>query len=111
MIANETIDAAAQAGGRACTLVLRGEFDMKINALSGSALAAAAISLALAGAATTTPAFAKGKVHCSGINSCKGKSECKTAKNECKGLNTCKGEGYVSVKSEKACTKKGGTVI
>ena len=84
---------------------------MKINARSGSALAAAAISLALAGAVTTTPAFAKGKIHCSGINTCKGTSECKTAKNECKGLNTCKGEGYLSVKSAKACKAKGGTVL
>lgn len=87
---------------------------MKITALSGSTLAVAAISLALAGAATT-PAFAKGKaqvkVHCSGINTCKGTSECKTAGNECKGMNTCKGIGYVSAKSAKACTDKGGAVV
>jgi hypothetical protein len=84
---------------------------MKITALSGSALAAAAISLALSGA-VATPAAAKGaKVHCSGINSCKGKSECKTANNSCKGMNTCKGEGWVSAKSAKACEKKGGTVV
>jgi len=84
---------------------------MKLTALSGSTLAVAAISLALAGAATTTPAFAKGKVHCSGINKCKGASECKTANNTCKGQNTCKGIGYISVKSAKVCEAKGGAVV
>jgi len=83
---------------------------MKISTLSGSALAVAAVSLALAGAAATTPAFAKGKVHCTGVNACKGHGECKTASNACKGQNSCKGQGYVSVKSAKVCEKKGGTV-
>jgi hypothetical protein len=42
-------------------------------------------------------------VHCSGVNSCKGTSECKSAKNSCKGMNSCKGQGWVSMtKSE--CT-------
>jgi hypothetical protein len=84
---------------------------MKISPLSGSALAVAAVSLALAGAVVASPAMAKGKVHCSGINSCKGTSECKTASNACKGLNECKGHGYISVKSAKACKAKGGEVV
>jgi len=85
---------------------------MKITALSGSTLAVAAISLALAGA-VVTPASAKkmASVHCSGINSCKGKSACKTASNSCKGQNTCKGQGWVSAKSAKDCEAKGGTVV
>jgi hypothetical protein len=37
------------------------------------------------------------KVHCSGVNSCKGTSECKSAKNSCKGMNSCKGTGWVAM--------------
>jgi hypothetical protein len=36
---------------------------------------------------------ADAKVQCSGINACKGKSECATAKNACKGQNECEGQG------------------
>jgi hypothetical protein len=50
------------------------------------------------------------KVHCGGINACKGKSECKTATNACKGQNSCKGKGFVSTTKEE-CDEKGGTVL
>jgi uncharacterized membrane protein len=50
------------------------------------------------------------KVHCAGINSCKGTSECKTASNECKGKNACSGKGFIST-TEKECSEKGGKVI
>ncbi len=85
---------------------------MKIKIVSGAALAAAAIALAINGV-SVGPAFAKksGKpVHCAGINSCKGMGACKTATNACKGMNSCKGQGWVSAKSAKACAAKGGTV-
>lgn len=51
------------------------------------------------------------KVKCSGINGCKGKSQCKSASNSCKGQNACKGKGWISVSSAEKCTKKGGTVV
>jgi uncharacterized membrane protein len=54
---------------------------------SGSALAIAAVTIALAGGAATAPAKAAGKVQCVGANSCKGKSDCHTPKNACKGMN------------------------
>jgi hypothetical protein len=85
---------------------------MKINIVSGATVAAAAIALALSGAAVT-PAFAKKamkSVNCTGINSCKGTSACKTANNACKGQNSCKGQGWLPAKSAKACEAKGGTV-
>jgi hypothetical protein len=41
-------------------------------------------------------------VKCTGVNSCKGTSECKSAKNSCKGMNSCKGQGFVSMTKE-AC--------
>lgn len=72
-------------------------------------LAAAAISFA-ALPITSTSAFAHTKhVKCYGVNTCKGHSKCKTAKNACKGKNSCKGEGVVKM-SAKKCEKLGGTL-
>ncbi|MGD9543477.1 MAG: hypothetical protein AB7F41_03655 [Methylocystis sp.] len=85
---------------------------MNVKIVSGASIAAAAIALALSGG-TTSPALAKKmskSVHCSGINSCKGTSACKTANNACKGMNSCKGQGWTPAKSAKACEAKGGTV-
>jgi hypothetical protein len=85
---------------------------MKVGIVSGAALAIAAVTMAINGAATS-PALAKkaaSPVHCAGINSCKGTSACKTASNSCKGQNSCKGHGWLPVKSAKACEAKGGTV-
>ena len=39
-------------------------------------------------------------VHCYGVNSCKGKSECATATNECSGQNSCKGKGFLMLTQE-----------
>jgi hypothetical protein len=52
-------------------------------------------------------------VKCAGINSCKGTGECGAAdgSHACAGKNECKGKGWVKVKSEQECTKKGGTVV
>jgi hypothetical protein len=64
-------------------------------------------------ATTTTPAAQPekiAKVHCGGINSCKGQSGCKTAKNACAGQNGCKGEGYTELTAEE-CQAKGGKVL
>ena len=72
-------------------------------------LAAAAAALFTAGLAGQASAehHEKGegkKVHCEGVNSCKGHSECQTASNDCKGLNSCKGKGWVSM-SDEQCDK------
>jgi len=83
---------------------------MKNNTRSGAALAIAAVSLALAGAATPVAAAA-GKVHCFGVNSCKGKTDCMTPKNSCKAMNECKGQGWAFRDSEKSCVAEGGKVV
>lgn len=83
---------------------------MKNSTRSGAALAIAAVSLALAGAATPAAAEA-GKVHCFGVNACKGKSDCMTPKNSCKAMNECKGKGWVFKDSEKSCEAEGGKVL
>ena len=77
---------------------------MKITVRSGSAIAATAASLLLAGAiiAPTTQA-ATGDGHCMGANACKGKSACK-------GQNACKGKGFVEM-SKAECEKIPGAVF
>jgi len=75
----------------------------------GTVLAVAAAGML----STATPSFAEGsssnKVHCYGVNKCKGHNDCKTASNACKGHASCKGQGFVSV-SAKACDHLGGKV-
>jgi hypothetical protein len=61
--------------------------------------------------APTVNAAEGGPVHCAGVNSCKGHSDCKTAKSECKGTNACKGQGWVTKASAKECTDAGGKVV
>ena len=64
-------------------------------------------------AAPTAPAFAKQAgaqtVHCYGVNTCKGQSDCKTAHNDCKGQNSCKGQGFKAM-TTKACKAAGGSL-
>ncbi|MHB1948227.1 MAG: BufA2 family periplasmic bufferin-type metallophore [Gammaproteobacteria bacterium] len=74
--------------------------------LSATLATAAAISFAVA--PITSAVAAKHTVPCYGVNSCKGKSQCKTAKSSCKGTNSCKGQGYL-MKTEKQCKKLGGS--
>jgi len=82
-----------------------------ITIKSGVSIAATAALLALSAAAT--PALAKAQkaeaVHCYGVNSCKGTSDCKTASNDCKGMNVCKGHGFKEM-TAKACAKAGGSL-
>lgn len=83
-----------------------------ITARSGVSIATTAALLALSALAPTAPALAKhavAKVHCYGVNTCKGTSACKTAKNECKGLNDCKGQGFKEL-TAKQCTTAGGNL-
>ncbi len=50
------------------------------------------------------------KVHCMGVNECKGKSACKTEANACAGQNGCGKKGFVEI-TEEECKTKGGTVM
>ena len=76
--------------------------------ITGLAIAAAAAAMFVAAPAAMA-AKHEGKVHCTGTNACKGKSECKTAGNSCKGMNGCKGKG-MNAMSEKECKEKGGKI-
>jgi hypothetical protein len=84
-------------------------------AMTAATLFASACGSKSADSKETMPAAAAPEqtttaVHCTGINSCKGTSACKTAANECKGQNSCKGVGFVETASAEDCTAKGGTV-
>lgn len=87
---------------------------MNTKTQQGLFVAATAAALFLTGNVMAADKMGETKqeasVHCSGINSCKGTSECKTATNGCKGQNACKGSGWVTAASAKECTDKGGTV-
>ena len=79
---------------------------------SGISFAASAAVIAVAAAAAATPTMAAEgakQVHCYGINTCKGTSDCKTAHNDCKGLNACKGQGFKTL-TTKQCEAAGGSL-
>jgi uncharacterized membrane protein len=63
-----------------------------------SLIAAAAAGLFVAGmsgAASADHHEGAAKIKCEGVNSCKGKSDCKSAQNSCKGENGCAGKGFL----------------
>jgi hypothetical protein len=82
------------------------------KAVLGAAVASALGSLLASGvafAAEKEGKTAEKTVRCAGVNDCKGKGSCKSAKNDCKGQNACKGQSFSEL-TEKACLAKGGTV-
>ncbi len=80
------------------------------SAVKGSMIAAMAAGMFLAAAPLPSAAADSAKVHCQGVNSCKGQSACNSASNSCAGKNSCKGKGWIEL-SEKDCKAKGGTVV
>jgi len=79
-----------------------------LKKISGAALATVAAGMFMT-ATVNTAVAAEAKVHCMGINGCKGKTDCKSAKNDCKGHNGCKGQGFKAVTAEE-CKEKGGEI-
>jgi len=75
---------------------------MSATKASGAAIATAAALLFSNLAISTASAAEEAKVHCNGVNACKGQTACKTAKNECKGQNACKGQGWTEM-TQKEC--------
>lgn len=73
---------------------------------NGALIAIGAAALILAGCAGTMSKSASSgeMMHCAGLNSCKGTSECKTAE------NACKGHGFLAM-TEGDCTAKHGKII
>ena len=84
-----------------------------LNMKTGTSFVVTAALLAVSGLSTTAqakPHAAKAAaVHCYGVNSCKGTSDCKSYGHECKGQNSCKGQGF-KAKTAKKCAAAGGTL-
>ena len=82
-----------------------------IASKTAAGFAAAAALIALSGATIAAPAIAKDAktVHCYGVNSCKGESDCKSGNHDCKGMNDCKGQGFKDTTAAE-CTKAGGSL-
>ncbi len=83
----------------------------KLN-VTGSLLAVAAATLITAGCATPTASTSEAstaKVHCNGINECKGHGACGSDSNSCAGQNACKGQGFIELTTDE-CKAQGGTV-
>jgi hypothetical protein len=69
-----------------------------------SGVTAATAAALLFGTAFSATALAsdEAKIHCTGVNACKGQAACKSATNACKGQNSCKGKGFLET-TRKAC--------
>lgn len=83
---------------------------------SSFASAALAVAISAPAMAADAPKGSSGasigagdKVHCYGVHSCKGNSDCKTAEHSCKGQNSCGGHGFKAM-SAKECLDKEGVI-
>jgi uncharacterized membrane protein len=88
----------------------------KFSITSSFATAALAVAMSAPVGAAESPAGSHGaaigagdKVHCYGVHSCKGNSDCKTAEHACKGQNKCGGHGFKGMKA-KDCLAAGGVI-
>jgi hypothetical protein len=70
---------------------------MRLKSSSSVAVATAAAMLFGTGVVGSAFAGDEAKVHCTGVNACKGQSACKSANNACKGQNSCKGKGFLEM--------------
>ena len=79
--------------------------------MKGALIATAVASLfaARVGLANQEEGQKEAKVHCSGVNECKGKAACTTADHACAGQNECKGKGWIPLTAAD-CKAKGGKV-
>ena len=75
-----------------------------------------AVAMSTTACAATQPAGSHGaaiaagdKVHCYGVHSCKGNSDCKTTEHACKGHNKCKTHGFKGMKA-KDCLVEDGVI-
>ncbi len=75
---------------------------MRLKSTPGVAVATAAALLFGTGLVSGAFAGDEARIHCAGVNACKGQSACKSANNACKGQNSCKGKGFLEM-TRKEC--------
>lgn len=71
-------------------------------------LAAMAGMLATASLGSSAIAEEADKVHCYGINKCKGTGDCSGKGHKCAGQNACKGQGHVNLPKDVCLRIEGG---
>ena len=77
--------------------------------LGGMLLASAVTGLlTLAAPVGTATAGDADKVHCYGVNKCKGTGDCGGKGHSCAGENGCKGQGYLKLDKETCLKIEGG---
>ncbi len=69
---------------------------MSTKSLGGAAVATAA-ALLFSTLSVSAARADEAKMHCMGVNACKGQSACKSAQHACKGMNSCKGQGFLEM--------------
>jgi len=81
------------------------------HTVKGAVIATAVAGMFLARGALAESGTTKteAKVHCEGVNACKGQGACGGAAHDCAGKNECKGKGWVEMSADE-CKAKGGTV-
>ena len=79
---------------------------------TGVLIASAAAALLLTGALSARADEKAGgdKVHCGGVNACKGQGACAGGGHACAGKNACKGQGWADL-SAADCKAKGGKEV
>lgn len=76
---------------------------------TGTLIAAMAAGLFTSGVVGVAQAADSDKVHCHGVNACKGQGACGSAEHSCAGKNACKGKGFITT-TAKECKEKGGKI-
>ena len=82
---------------------------MGANKGKGAVIATTAALLFSSTLVGVARAGAEAKLSCVGVNTCKGQSACKSARNDCKGQNACKGLGFVELTKSDCDAAQGKT--
>ena len=77
----------------------------KKSVLIASAIAGLLVTAGVTGTASAEDAK---KVHCYGVNKCKGAGSCGGKGHSCAGENSCKGQGYLDIDEETCLKIEGG---
>jgi uncharacterized membrane protein len=81
--------------------------DQKRRVLLASAVAGL-MAMASSSPAADAPKAADDKVHCYGINACKGTGDCSGKGHQCAGLNVCNGQGHINLAKSLCLRIQGG---
>ena len=80
----------------------------KTNTLVLASAVAGLMAMNGLGAPSAATAAEEGKVHCYGVNKCKGTGACGGKGHSCAGQNACKGQGFLELSKEECLKMEGG---